>query len=170
MSPAEYLQLFRHNPKKESDVCPCSGEAARLTNTGAFDLFCFFSLFLWGRCSGENLQVFQSSEIPQNGLMSSPSHLEERMASDLSSSHNLPSTHYSNLGTRSCSAVYWAQCPTSPNLSLPSCCLRHSPDPVQSCLSSLRQQNHSPDKKIVKWFRSGPGNHSEGRCKKAAAE
>lgn len=31
--------------------------------------------------------------------------------------------------------------------SLPSCCLEHSPDPVQSCLSSLRQHNNSPDKK-----------------------
>lgn len=144
MSPAEHLQLFRHSPKKESDYLFLQWRGCKANfHWGIF----FFSLFLWGRCNGENLQVFQPSEIPPNGLMSSPSHLEERMASDLSSSHHLPSIPYPSLGTRSCSAVDWARCPTSPNLSLPSCCLRHSPDPVQSCLGSLRQRNNSPDKK-----------------------
>lgn len=134
-------------------------------------LICFvFSLFLWGRCSGENLQVFQPSEISPKGLISSPSHLEERMASDLSFSHHLPSTPYPNLGTRSCSAA-WAQCPTSPSLSLPSCCLRKpSPCPCAELFKLPKATQTFTWQKIVKWFRSGPGNHSEGRCKEAAAE
>lgn len=46
-------------------------------------------------------------------------------------------------------------------LPLSSCCLKHSPDPLQGCLISLRQHNNSPGKKAGKHFRSELGGNSE---------
>lgn len=135
----------------------------------------FLSPFLSGRCNRENFQESVLRDISKC-FRSAPSYIEENMVSDpLFSFHSLPLlSSFLTLtlvsGSLCCGFHCCCHSRTNPSdsicsycPSLASCCLEHSPDPVQSCLISLRQHNNSPGKKIGKHFRSELGSHSEGR-------
>lgn len=122
-------------------------EKLRLTFTG---------VFLQGRCNKENFQ--------ENALRKTQTASGQLLATQRKGClQTFPCTCY-NFFPRSlsltsqqallcCRLSCW--CHSSPNPSDPICCLpspasrclEHSPDPVQSCLSSLRQHNNSPNKK-----------------------
>lgn len=138
-------------------------------------IFAPFILSLSGRYNRENLQESVLRHISKCFRLP-PYHIEEKLVSDLLFYFHLlpllPSIPHSNLGIRHCSAMDSTVPVTTQQtylLLLPplaSCCLKHSPDPVKSCLISLRQHNNSPGKKVGKHFRSDLGGHSECGCRR----